>query len=119
MRHRWRISTLIAVAVLGLAPPSRAGVKDLFHSKEQTKNKELILTCIQQKAWMAYFKDPDDLITPIRDTMNTDHDGDWLGLRFTEYDGPRIRLGVLKVINKSAEAEENSGNGKIAVDVAG
>jgi hypothetical protein len=122
MKNRW-IAALLTVGALGWALPSQAGIKDLFHPKERAKkkqeNKELILSCIQQKAWMAYFKDPDDVITPIRDTMNTENDDDWLGLRFTDYDGPRIRLGVLQVINKSAEAEEGGWNGKIEVPVAG
>jgi curli biogenesis system outer membrane secretion channel CsgG len=118
MRHRCWISALLAVAALGLALPSQAGVKDLLHRKKQV-NKDLALSCIQQKVWLAYFKDDKDNISPIRDTMNTKDDSDWLGLRFTDYDGPRIRLGVLKVINKAAETEENGGTGRIAVNVAG
>lgn len=118
MKSRW-IAALLTVAALGLALPSHAGVKDLFHPKDGARNKELVLSCIQQKAWIAYFKDDKDRISPVRDTQNTNDDGDWLGLRFTDYEGPRIRLGVLKVINKSAEAEENKGNGSIAVNVAG
>jgi len=123
MKNRWWITALLTVAALGLALPSQAGVRDLLHPKERAKkkqeNKELILSCIHQKAWMAYFKDPDEVISPVRDTMNTENDDDWLGLRFTDYDGPRIRLGVLQVINKSAEAEEGGWNGKIEVPVAG
>jgi|GEM_PF-1895525 len=119
MKNRWLIAALLTVVSLALAMPSQAGVKDLFHPKEGARNKELVLSCIQQKAWIAYFKDDKDRISPVRDTQNTNDDGDWLGLRFTDYDGPRIRLGVLKVINKSAEAEESKGNGSIAVNVAG
>jgi curli biogenesis system outer membrane secretion channel CsgG len=55
----------------------------------------------------------------VRDTMGTSDDKDWLGLRFTPYDGPRIRLGVLKVINKAAEAEESEWSQRIEVPVAG
>src|SRR3954471_10551318 len=119
MRQRWWIAPLITIAVLGLALPSQAGVKEILHPHEGAKNKELVLACIQQKAWLAYFKNDKDDIFPVRDTMNTKNDNDWLGLRFTEYEGPRIRLGVLKVINKSAETEENGGSGRIAVNVAG
>ncbi|MBW8877727.1 MAG: hypothetical protein JF614_22390 [Acidobacteria bacterium] len=119
MRYRWWIAALTTMAVLGLALPSQAGVKNLFHPKKKQENKEVMLSCIQQKAWLAYFKNANDVISPTRDTMNTDHDDDWLGLRFTDYDGPRIRLGVLKVINKSAETEENGDSGRIAVNVAG
>jgi len=118
MRLRCWISALLAVAALGLALPSQAGIKDLLHRKKQV-DKDLALSCIQQKAWIAYFKDAKDGISPVRDTMNTDHDDEWLGLRFTDYDGPRIRLGVLRVINKSAQEEENGGSGRIEVPVAG
>jgi curli biogenesis system outer membrane secretion channel CsgG len=128
MRHRWWIAALSLAAVLALALPARPqGVKDrfksLFHPKERAQkkqeNKDLMLSCIHQKAWLAYFKDDEDVISPIRDTMNTDNDDDWLGLQFSDYDGPRIRLGVLKVINKSAETEENGGTGRIEVPVSG
>jgi curli biogenesis system outer membrane secretion channel CsgG len=120
MRHRWWIAALSTAAVLGLTLPAQAiGFKKIFHPKERAKDKDLMLSCIQQKAWLAYFKNDKDVITPVRDTMNTDNDDDWLGLRFTEYDGPRIRLGVLRVINKSAETDEKESNGKIEVRVAG
>jgi curli biogenesis system outer membrane secretion channel CsgG len=68
---------------------------------------------------MAYFRDDGGTLAPVRDTQNTDHDKDWINLRFTDYDGPRIRLGVLKVINKAPEAEEQNGSGKIVVPVSG
>lgn len=124
MRQRWWIAALGLAAVLGMDVPSHAlGIKELFHPKERAKkkqaNKDLMVSCIQQKAWMAYFKDDEGEISPLRDTMNTDNDEDWLGLHFTDYDGPRIRLGVLQVLNKSAEAEESGWNGKIEVPVAG
>ncbi|MFL6237298.1 MAG: CsgG/HfaB family protein [Thermoanaerobaculia bacterium] len=128
MRYHCWIAALGLAAILGSALPAQPqGVKDrvkgLFHPKERAKkkqvNKDLMLSCIQQKAWMAYFKDDEGEVSPLRDTMSTENDEDWLGLRFTDYDGPRIRLGVLQVINKSAEAEENGGNGKIEVPVSG
>jgi curli biogenesis system outer membrane secretion channel CsgG len=74
--------------------------------------------CVEQRAWMAYFQDPKGRLSPVRDTSNSDHDQDWLGLRFSDYDGLRIRLGVLKVINQSAEAENNA-SGPIEVPVSG
>ncbi|HEY0511232.1 MAG TPA: CsgG/HfaB family protein [Thermoanaerobaculia bacterium] len=67
---------------------------------------------------MAYFHDDGGALAPVRDTQNTDRDKDWINLRFTDYDGPRIRLGVLKVINKSPESEDQGG-GRIVVPVSG
>ncbi len=120
MRHRRWIAALSLAAVLGLAPPSHAGIKDLFHHGEKKKkDQEQVGLCVRQHAWMAYFQDDNGGLSPVRDTLNTENDQDWIGLRFSDYDGPRIRLGVLKVINKSAESEEKNLVEKIEVPIAG
>jgi curli biogenesis system outer membrane secretion channel CsgG len=101
-------------------PVSRAdGLKGLLHRGDRTMDQGQVDLCIKERAWIAYFKDGHGALAPVRDTLNTDHDKDWLGLRFTDYDGPRIRLGVLSVINKSAAAEDHGGSGRIEVPVAG
>jgi curli biogenesis system outer membrane secretion channel CsgG len=120
MRYRWWIAMLSVAAVLGTVLPSHAGgVRDLLHRGEKKKQAEQIGLCIKQRAWIAYFKDDKEVLAPVRDTQNTDDDQDWIGLRFTDYDGPRIRLGVLKVINKSAESEERQQADRIEVPVSG
>ena len=119
MRYRW-FAALCTVAMLIPGPASRAdGLKGLLHRGEPQMDKDQVNLCIKERAWMAYFKDGRGTLAPVRDTLNTDHDKDWLGLRFTDYDGPRIRLGVLSVINKSAAAEDHGGSGRIEVPVAG
>ena len=119
MRTRWWIAILCAAAVLGQAvPASSLTIKDRIR-RGPKKNQEQIRSCIRQRALMAYFMGGKGALSPVRDTLNTEHDQDWIGLRFSEYDGPRIRLGVLKVINKSAEAEEGGWSGKIEVPVSG
>ncbi|HET9225823.1 MAG TPA: CsgG/HfaB family protein, partial [Thermoanaerobaculia bacterium] len=118
MRKRVWISVLSLALVLGLALPSRAGVKDMLKRGKKKEKQEQVRSCVQQKAWIAYLQDDEGELAPVRDTLNTDNDEEWIGLRFTEYEGPRIRLGVLPVINKSAEAEEGDWGG-IAVPVAG
>ena len=115
-KSRW-IVLLCAMTVLGQAVPSRAlGFPDFLHRKAQ---QDQVKSCVQQKAWIAYFKDDKGALSPVRDPINTDNDQDWMGLRFTEYDGPRIRLGVLKVVNKSAGSDEHPQSQKIEVPVAG
>jgi curli biogenesis system outer membrane secretion channel CsgG len=117
MRYRWWITAFGMTALLGQVLPSQAlGIKSLLHMDK--KNDDQVASCVQRRAWMAYFKDGDGKMASVRDTMNTDGDADWLGLRFTDYDGPRIRLGVLKVINKSAQAEKGGGD-KLQVPVSG
>jgi curli biogenesis system outer membrane secretion channel CsgG len=120
MGHRLWIVVLCVVAALGLGSPAEAGIKDKLKKPSKKKAElEQIASCVKSKAWIAYFKDDEEKLSPVRDTLNTENDDDWIGLQFSEYEGPRIRLGVLKVINKSAEAEENGGAGKIEVPVAG
>lgn len=119
MKHwRW-IAILGSAAVLGAPLLSHAGIKDLLHRGGDQQNQAQIVDCVQKKAWMAYFRNDQGALGPVRDTQNTDHDKDWINLRFTDYEGPRIRLGVLKVINKSPEAEEQVGAERIVVPVSG
>lgn len=106
--------TLLAMT---LAAAAQAGPLKRFRERRQ-ENKELILTCIRSSAWTAYLNDGDGEVGPIRDTQNTEEDIDWLGLRFTEYQGPRIRLGVFKVENKSRE-EAGEWTSRVEVPVAG
>lgn len=60
-------------------------------------------SCGRHESLIAFFQDSSGMTSPIRDTNNIDNDMDWLGLRFTEFDGSRIRLGVLGFIEDSAE----------------
>ncbi|HVR99683.1 MAG TPA: CsgG/HfaB family protein [Thermoanaerobaculia bacterium] len=120
MKHRWWcFVALCAAAVLGLSPAAEAGEKLKSLLKRGEKKQEQILSCIKQRAWMAYFKNDEGAYAPVRDTLSTEEDEDWIGLQFTDFDGPRIRLGVLKVINKSAEYEESEYGKPIEVPVAG
>jgi len=73
---------------------------------------ELSARCVKAGAWTAYFQSDEGKLAPVRDTWNTDNDEDWLDLRFTDFEGPRVRLGMFKVFNKSTETEES---GKVPV----
>jgi len=121
MRNRLWIAALIAVVGLLLALPSQAGVMDKLKKRGEKKKvmDEQVRSCIQKGAWIAYFRNEEGELGPVRDTLNTENDEEWIGLQFTDYEGPRIRLGVLKVINKSAESEERGYADKIEVPVAG
>ena len=65
-------------------------------------------SCIKQHAWMAYFQDVEGNLAPVRDPLNTDHDEDWLGLRFTEQSQPRPRLGFLEIIDKANDGKSEA-----------
>lgn len=119
MRQRWWVifAGVAAISCSALTAAWAGGLGSLMH--RDRKNQEQAEVCIKKHAWMAYLHSDDGGLSPVRSTQNMDHDEDWLGLRFTEYEGPRIRMGVLKVINKSARSEEGGGGGQIEVPVAG
>jgi curli biogenesis system outer membrane secretion channel CsgG len=119
MKDCLRIAVLGTAALIGQILPSHAqGFLSRLHPKEAKKNQDQIATCVQRRAWMAYFQGSDGVMAPVRSTMDTSNDDDWIGLHFTDYDGPRIRLGVLTVINKAPDANEGQG-GKAQVPVSG
>lgn len=119
MRYRVWIAALAMVASLLQPLTLDAGVRDVLNRKGKKEKKDQVLTCVKQRAWMAYFQNDEGELAPVRDTLNTEDDEEWIGLRFSEFDGPRIRLGVLKVINKSAESEERGYADRIEVPVSG
>lgn len=133
MRQRWRMSALFSIAWMVLASglPAHAGwpgssqhhddkKEDKKADKDPKKvDQELASHCVKESAWLAYFKDPDGTLAPVRDTNNSDHDEDWRELRFTKYEGPRIRLGVLSVVNQTAETVSSDGKERPAVPAAG
>ncbi len=119
MRLRVWIAALAMAASLLQPLTLDAGVRDILNRKGKKEKKDQIRNCVQQRAWMAYFQNDEGELAPVRDTLSTEDDEEWIGLRFSEFDGPRIRLGVLKVINKSAESEERGYADRIEVPISG
>ncbi len=129
MRQRWRLVAGCSLVCLLLADGLPAygwpgngnqqhdDKKDAASSRKL--DQELAKSCIRDSSWIAYFKEPDGTLAPVRNTLNSEHDEDWLGLQFTYYAGPRIRLGVLSVVNKAAEADSGDGKERLAVPAAG
>lgn len=51
--------------------------------------------------WEPYFEDEDGFRMKIITPIEQNEDKDWMGLRFTEYTGPKLRLAVMPVDNRS------------------
>lgn len=64
--------------------------------------------------WEAYFKDDDGRTRKLLQPAEANPDQDWLGLTFTDYAGPRLRLAVMKVENKTSYAEQVAEGGSRA-----
>lgn len=56
--------------------------------------------------WGAYFKNDKGEMKAIIQPVEQNKDKDWMGLQFTPYDGPKMRLAVMKVDNKTANVEQ-------------
>lgn len=56
--------------------------------------------------WEGYFTNDKGLVTgPVLQPPERNKDKDWMFLRFTDYSGPKVRVAVMKVENKSATAQ--------------
>ncbi|HEY2289853.1 MAG TPA: CsgG/HfaB family protein [Thermoanaerobaculia bacterium] len=51
-----------------------------------------------------YFVDGRGNMKPVLQPVERNSDKDWMGLHFTDYSGPRMRVAVMKVENKTATA---------------
>lgn len=119
MRNRcWTMLLPLAAVLAGCTLAASVGPSAGARAAKPNR-KQVVLDCVQSGAWLAYFKDDDGELAPVRDTQNTESDEDWLGLRFTDYEGPRIRLGVLNIINKAPRSEIDEWNREVQVPVAG
>jgi curli biogenesis system outer membrane secretion channel CsgG len=73
--------------------------------------------------WEPYFKDAKGVTRKLQLPMEVNADKEWLGLLFTEYSGPKMRIAVMLAENKTAGVEQginavNETNLKKAVIVA-
>lgn len=123
MKDSRMVACLALTVLYNFVSVPQAGTMSLLTAREgadETATRQGLMTsCATDGSWMAYFKSGKGEVSPVRNTLNIERDDDWLGLRFSDYDGPRIRLGILKVVNKTAEAEEQGSAGGIEVPVSG
>jgi curli biogenesis system outer membrane secretion channel CsgG len=67
-------------------------------------------------AWEGYFTNDKGVITgPVLQPPERNKDKDWMFLRFTDYSGPKIRVAVMKVDNKTATAQAAADTEAVAV----
>lgn len=114
-RQRGLVQLILVCLVCGVSPAAGASGNPLRHQSKKAQ----IVTCIQAKAWPAYLVDKDGDPLPVRDTIDTGNDTEWLGLRYTPFEGPKLRLGVIRVENQSARFSADAANRQTEVPVAG
>jgi curli biogenesis system outer membrane secretion channel CsgG len=61
--------------------------------------------------WEAYIQDDKGVTRALIQPVERNDDKDWMFLRFTDYKGPRNRLAVMKIENKTAQEEHAESEG--------
>lgn len=115
LRRRSPIAVMTAVALFfTLAPGANAWGRG--KDKRQKKAEKVAAKSYTPGPdWEAYFRDKDGVTSEIVLPPEVNSDKDWFGLLFTEYDGPRLRLAVMPVENRTAsgEGEERASGGLV------
>ena len=82
---------------LGVAPVE---AKIFGKKKEKEKEKEFV-PFVPSGAWEAYIHDNEGRDRMLVQPVEQNDDQDWMFLKFTDYKGPRGRLAIMRVENKS------------------
>lgn len=91
---RWLAAASAAMICIALNTPGEAALG--FGKKSET------FTPSGQGE--PYFVDGRGNMKPVLQPVERNSDKDWMGLHFTDYSGPKIRVAVMKVENKTATA---------------
>ena len=67
-------------------------------------------------AWEGYFVNDRGVARPVLQPLEKNDDKEWMGLRFTDYSGPKVRLGVMPVENLTADAQAANKTEAVVVD---
>jgi curli biogenesis system outer membrane secretion channel CsgG len=82
------------------AGPS-AAVGLLKRDKQKKAEKILAENYVPGDGWEAYFRDENGRTRPVLEPAEVHADREWMGLTFTDYFGPKIRLAVMKILNRT------------------
>jgi hypothetical protein len=99
-RRETALPLLFLAAALLLQAPFGPAEAKLF-KKKKDKEEEIVRTAFSPTGgWEAYLKGPQGEQYVLELPIEKNPDIHWLGLEFTEWDGARFRLAVMKVENK-------------------
>ena len=97
---------------LGAAPME---AKIFGKKKEKEKEKEYV-PFVASGAWEAYIHDNEGRDRTLVQPVEQNDDQDWMFLKFTDYKGPRGRLAIMRVENKSVNPQsEDDEDGRVEV----
>jgi curli biogenesis system outer membrane secretion channel CsgG len=91
----WTSSTDVAFA-------DRVKRKQKKEQKKQEKGAKIEQASYDPgPGWEPYFEDEDGFRMKVITPIEQNEDKDWIGLHFTDYEGPKLRLAVMEVDNRS------------------
>ncbi len=103
--HHILASIIIATIIAAGVPAESQGRK----AKRKAKKAEQILASnyVPGSGWETYIKDDEGRTKPLLQPVEQNSDKDWMGLQFTDFRGPKMRLAVMKVINRAPAGRWN------------
>ena len=93
-------AALVLVAAMLLTLGAAPVEAKIFGKKKDRKEKEFV-PFVPSGAWEAYIHDDEGRDRALLQPVEKNDDRDWMFLQFTDYKGPRSRLAILRVENKS------------------
>ena len=107
----WVVVLTILMSLTAIDEPAW-GDKRKRHEKRQQKAKEIQAeNYVPGEGWEGYFRDEKGRTFPLIQPLEQNKDKDWMGLLFTDYTGPKLRLAVMAVDNESTY-----GSGQVPVN---
>lgn len=100
---RWGSRAALVLVGAMLLTLGAARVEAKVFGKKKEKEKEYV-PFVPGTAWEAYIHDGEGRDRTLVQPVEQNDDEDWMFLKFTEYKGPRSRLAILRVENKSVNS---------------
>jgi hypothetical protein len=95
--RNFAILTVVVGLVVGLAPAPEAEAGWPKRKKNELENR---IPFQPSGEWEAYYKDEDGHAFELLQPVESNDDGDWMTLEFTDFTGNRSRIAIWKVIDE-------------------
>lgn len=114
------VFVLLLLLTVGVSTPANAGLKSLFKKdREKQAQKIQAESYTPGPGWEGYFRLENGLTQKIQQPVEVHSDREWMGLLFTDYQGPKTKIGVMKIENRTPNAEAFNMPGYVEVPTAG
>jgi hypothetical protein len=102
---RWGAGAALVLAALFLTLDAAPAVAKIF-GKKKDKDKEFV-PYVPSGAWEAYIHDEEGRDRALLQPIEKNSDQDWMFVKYADYKGPKNRLAILSVENKSPKFDSD------------